>query len=272
MDATLRTLIGLYEFTTGRRLFALGLTRAAAKARSLKNIVTLCDAAIAHDTQVRQLERRWSSEPNDTEANPAAKRIDVLVDRTLGAIRDGAVAQTQGASTDDPIHAEVESFLKRLFPNGVFAVTSAPYVEELQVVDEIVKLLQGDLAATAKELGLGKLTKRLADLAVQYRDALEAPPPSIVAWGRVRAGRAEGQELMLEVVAAIMGQFHARTEESNEARATLLGPILKQNDAIGAYLRSRRAVDDVNPDTGKEEPAPDGKAGPATPADKPANG
>lgn len=41
---------------------------------------------------------------------------------------------------------------------------------------------------------------------------------------------------------------------------------------------SRRAVDDVNPDTGKEEPAPDGKAGPAAPdpatapADKPANG
>jgi hypothetical protein len=146
------------------------------------------------------------------------------------------------------------------------------FVEKLLLVDETVKLLQGDLAPSVNELGLGKLSKRLADLAVQYRDALEAPPPSVVAWERVRAARTEGQELMLEVVAAIMGKFHARTPESNEARAALLGPILKQNDAIGAYLRSRRAVDDVNPETGTEEPPPDEKTAPAAPADKPANG
>ena len=271
MDATLRTVIDLYEFTTGRRLFALGLTRAAARARNHKSIVAVCDVAIAHDMKVRELERRWSGEPDDVGANPEAKRIDGLVDRTLSAIRDGAIAQTQGAAVDDPIHAEVESFLKRLFPGGLARVTSAPFVEELQMVDEIVALLRGELAPTVKELGLGKLAKRLADLAAQYRVALEAPPPSIIGWGRVRAGRAEGQELLLEVVAVIMGHFHARTEESNEARAALLGPILKQNDAIGAYLRSRRAVDDVNPDTGKEEPG--GKAAPAAPMpDKPANG
>jgi hypothetical protein len=48
----------------------------------------------------------------------------------------------------------------------------------------------------------------------------------------------------------------------------LLAPILRQNDAIGQYLRARRAVTDVNPDTGEEEPnvpgAGQGPAGGAT--------
>jgi hypothetical protein len=263
VDTTLRALIKLYDFTTGRRLFALGLTRAAAKARGLKSLVARCDAAIAHDTEVRALERRWSAAPADPTANPAARKIDTLVDRTIGALRDAALAQAQGAPADDPIHAQVDAFVKRLFPNGVHAVTAAPFVEELQLVDEIVTLLQGELAPTVKELGLGKLTKRLADLAVQYRDALESPPPSVVTWGRVRAGRAEGQERMLEIVAMIMGQFHERTPQSNEARAELLGPILKQNDAIAAYLRSRRAVDDVDPETGAEEPVAEPNAAPS---------
>ena len=52
--------------------------------------------------------------------------------------------------------------------------------------------------------------------------------------------------------------------------------ILRQNEAIGAYLRARRAVDDENPETGKEEPkAPAGKSSPgdaAPPAGGPANG
>ncbi|KYG10391.1 hypothetical protein BE21_12295 [Sorangium cellulosum] len=270
MDATLESIFNLYVFTTGRRLFALRQVRALAKEQRFTELVKHCDAAIEHDLATRALERRWAGEPAATGANPAAQRIDVLVDRTLGAIRDHVVAQTQGAAPADPIHKEVAAFLRPIFPVSVQAITSLPYVDELAAVDDIVALLKGELAPAVREFGLGRLVTRLADLAVQYRDALEAPPPSLIDWGRVRAARAEGQGLLLEAVAIILGKHHERTREGTAARLALLAPILQQNEAIGQYLRSRRAIADVNPETGEDEPAaPAPAVGPAQPPGEP---
>ncbi|WP_437829494.1 hypothetical protein [Sorangium sp. So ce1153] len=266
MDGTLESIFNLYVFTTGRRLFALRQVRVIAKEQRFTELVKHCDAAVEHDLATRAMERRWAGEPLATGSNPAAQRIDVLVDRTLGAIRDHVVAQTQGAAPDDPIHKEVAAFLKPLFPVSVQAITSLPYVDELAAVDDIVALLQGQLAPAAKEFGLGRLVNRLADLAVQYREALEAPPPSLIDWGRVRAARAEGQGLLLEAVAIILGKHHARTREGTAARLALLAPILQQNEAIGQYLRSRRAIADVNPETGEDEPAAPAAPASAAPA------
>lgn len=256
MDGSLGSIINLYEFTTGRRIFTHQQVRAAAKAEGFTPLEKHCDVALAHDQQTLALERRWATEPAGGKANPEAQRMDVLVDRTLGAVRDHAVAQTQGAAPDDAIHADVESFLKRLFPTGVQDVIHKPFIEELAAVDEIVGLLQGELAPQVKEFGLGRLTKRLAALATEYRAALEAPPPSLVQWGRVRAARAEGQGMLLETVAIILGKHHARTPEGTDKRLSLLGPVVRQNEAIGQYLRARRAVSDVNPETGQDEAAP----------------
>ncbi|WP_437914915.1 hypothetical protein WME73_04965 [Sorangium sp. So ce302] len=265
MDGTLESIFNLYVFTTGRRLFALRQVRAIAKEQRFTELVKHCDAAIEHDLATRAMERRWAGEPVATGANPAAQRIDVLVDRTLGAIRDLVVAQTQGAAPDDPVHKEVAAFLKPIFPVSVQAITSLPYIDELAAVDDIVALLKGELATAVREFGLGRLVTRLADLAVQYREALEAPPPSLIDWGRVRSARAEGQGLLLEAVAIILGKHHERTREGTAARLALLAPILQQDEAIGQYLRSRRAIADVNPETGEDEPAAPTPAPAATP-------
>lgn len=261
MDSSFETLFGFYEFTSGRRLFALRQVRDLAHQQGFTELVKHCDASVAHELSTREIERRWAGEPADTGSNPAAQRIDVLVDRTLGGIRDHVVVQTQGAAPDDPIHATADAFLKRIFPTSVFAVTSLPFIDELAAVDDIVGLLKGELAAVAKDLGLGRLVKRLADLAGEYRDALDTPPASLVAWGQVRAARAEGQGRLLEAVAIIVGKHHLRTPEGTAARTALLDPILKQNEAIGQYLRARRTVADVNPDTGNDDPGAAGGAG-----------
>ena len=265
MDGSLASIFDFYVFTSGRALFALRQVRSAAHEQGFTALVKHCDAAIAHGVATRQLERRWAGEPVDTGANPAAQRIDVLVDRTLGAIRDGAVNATQGAAPEDPIHAKADAFVNQVFPLGVFEVTSMAYVDELAAVDDIVALLKGKLAGDVKEFALGTLVKRLADLAVQYRDALEAPPQSLVAFGKVRAARSELQGMVLEAVAIIVGKHHERTPEGTAARLSLLDPILRQNAAIGQYLKARRNVQDVNPETGEDEPGPPGTA--TTPQD-----
>jgi hypothetical protein len=258
MDGTLESLIGLYVFTTGRRLFALRNVRAAAHAQGFTELVKHCDTSIAHDLKTRELERRWAGEPARSAGNTEATQIDNLVDKTLTAIRDHTLAQAQGAPSDDPIHAEAEALLQRIFPVGLAAVTSLPYIDELAAVDDIVTLFKGELAGAVKDLGLGRLVKRLEGLASKYRDALETPPPSLLDWGKVRAARSEGQGLLLEAVAIILGKHHQRSAEGMEARMALLGPILQQNEAIGSYLRARRSVTDVHPETGHEEPSSPG--------------
>ena len=49
--------------------------------------------------------------------------------------------------------------------------------------------------------------------------------------------------LLLEAVAIILGRHHARTKEGTEARLPVLGPVLKQNVAIGPYHNLERELD-----------------------------
>lgn len=254
MDGSLESLFNLYQFPTGRRLFAHKLVRARAEQDGYEKLVKHCDAAITHDNETLHLERRWSGDSASSNGNPEAQRLDILVDRTLGAIRDHALAQAAGAPDNDPIHNVAAKFITTLFPSGVHAITSLPFVEELEAVDAIVRLLQNDLAAMVVELNAQRHAARLASLAVDYRKALETPPPSLMDWGRIRAARAEGQGLLLETVALILGKRHDRSNDGTLARLLWLGPILQQNEAIGASYKQRRSPADVNADTGEEVP------------------
>jgi hypothetical protein len=75
-----------------------------------------------------------------------------------------------------------------------------------------------------------------------------------VDFGQVRAARAQGQAHLLEAVAMIIGKYPKSSAEDVAARVALLGPILQQNEAIRAYLKSRRSVQDVDPETGEVDP------------------
>lgn len=266
MDASLESLINLYQFPTGRRLFAHKQIRVRAEADGFDKLVKHCEKAITHDIQTQSLEKRWAGETNSSDANPDAQRIDILVDRTLGAIRDHAIAQAAGAPENDPIHSTVDNFIKKVFPAGVHAITSLPYVEELEAVDAIVHSLQHELAPIVDELNLQRHTARLTTLAIEYRKALEAPPPSLLDWGRIRAARAEGQGLLLETMAIILGKNHSRSAKGTAERLHFLEPILRQNEALGAAFKNRRSPSDINADTGEElSNAPSAPTLPPTP-------
>ena len=262
MDISLSALIQLYQFPTGRRLFGLRRVAARAETAGFTELKQHCDAAIAHDKECQALEHRWASiaaAARGKRPGPApstdTRSIDALVDRTLTAIRNHAEEQRSGAAPDDPIHVLVTDFLKKIYPAGLQKVTRLPYVEELEAVDGIMVQLKGqELAPVVTELGLERLRDRLAGLAVQYRTALEKSDPETLVFGKVRAARAEGQDLLLEAVAIILGKHHGKSAADMAARAELLAPILEQNEAIGALIRSRRSVTDVHPDTGAEEP------------------
>jgi len=268
-DLTL--LYNLYEQSAGRRIFALVQVRDRALARGLAEVVSHVDAAIEHDRATRQLDLRWEPRDQPAAIDAAVQPIDIRLDRSLSAMRDVAVAQAEVAKPGDGVAEQVDSFLHEVFPSGVGAVTSLPYIEQLAVVEQIVAKLQGPLAAVVTELGLTRQANRVAELCVEYRNALFAQQNG-PAWSVVRAARARGQELLLETVALIIAHTRGGTAEDAAARAELLTPILKQNEEIRQYMRARRKVEDVDPTTGEVEPGtpPAIPAPEATPAPPPA--
>ena len=274
MDSSLQTLIPIYSFSTGRRLLAFRQLRTLTQTPtySFPTLEAHLTAALDHDDKTRTLERRYATTTTTPSSKgiTEARRVDILVDRTLSAIRDAAAAQANGAEEGDPIIAVSEDFIRTVFPKGVSDMTSLSYADELSAVEGLVLAFKGELAKSVVELDLTRLTKRLASLAIDYRVVVDAPEPEVVSFGELRAARAKGQQHLVQAVAQIVGKHWRNTPEDVAARAALMAPILKQNEAIRQALRAHRNPDDINPDTGEVDPTT--PAADPAPADPKTNG
>jgi hypothetical protein len=155
---------------------------------------------------------------------------------------------------DDETPLLAGSLLTACFPRGVQAVTQTTFVEQLSLVDGILSELKANHADTVRKLGLNHFVKRIALLNDEYRSAQHTGAPPSVDFSQVRGARQRGQDFLLEVIAMIVGRFPLTTNEHVGARQKYLAPVLEQNEAIGSYLRSRRSVEDVDPETGETDP------------------
>ncbi len=262
MDVSLALLLNLYAFSTGRRLFALHQTKAAATAAGLGALAAHCDQAIAHDEGTRDLEARWAGDKDASQYAPEARPVDLQVDTALISLRDAISAEARDVDSGDglaPMAAKLEALA---FPLGLASVIKSSYVDELSELQRIIALLQSpDWAPLIPKLGLERRLLRLIELEKKYA-AVIALPAKTTSFDEVKVSRTQGQTLMLQAVAMILGQYPSESDADVAGRRALLEPILKQNEAIRVYLRERRSVEDVNPTTGEIEPV----APPAPPA------
>lgn len=250
MDVTLAALLQLYAFSTGRRLFALAEVQKLAVDDGHTALAAHCDAALVHDRGTFQKEVVWSSDKTATQYAPEAKQVDMLMDVALGALRDSLDADARDAAPGDMLGEKAAKLLQLLFPNGLAAVTQLPFVEQLAAVQHIVQCLQSsEWAPVVNDLGLGRRVARLIDLEKRYSAAIALTTKSI-SFGEVKEARTKGQEMLLQAVAMILGLFPSESAADQAGRVKLLGPILRQNEAIRTYLRSRRNLEDVDPVTG----------------------
>jgi hypothetical protein len=271
MDTSLDTFITLYRFTSGRVLFAMGQVVDAAKSfdAGLGEIVEHAGSTIKQAKKTRATEGKYAQAQKTPKGNPKVGKLDVELDRSLVAFRNAAQAVIDNGPEDesDDGPQRAHSLLDAVFPRGVTAITQATHVDELSLVEGLLATIKQDHADTVAELGLDRYVKRVAKLAPQFKAALKEKPPVDVDSSQVRAARDRMQEMLLEVVAMIAGRFPRRTDEDIAARRALLGPILQQNAAVGQYIRTRRAVEDVDPNTGAPQPSalPDPVADAAAP-------
>ena len=245
--------------STGRRLFVLELMRLAAQEMGgHEDFMARIDEAAAHDEQTRELEHQWGGVRNGNFDTRVLKPLDRRLDHIISAVRDGAEVQRQGAAPHEPIHAAVDAFLEAALPEGVFAVTSLPYVDQLSETEKLIGMLRGPLADQVAELGLERQVSRLEEIVPEYRAGLYGTGEQAIEFAPVRAARRRGHRYLLELVAMVIGRHNRADDPVHQAaRAQLLTPLAKQRDAARA-LRKRRAASGADPVTGElpdESPA-----------------
>ena len=260
MIVNLSDVLHLLVFPTGRRIFTFYRVYEIAKALPAPAIEALAIEAIAADEKTLALEQRWATKRKSGKASAkqlraqkALQQADIQLDHALSGFRDAGEALLKGADEieDQELIAGVESLLHAIFPNGVAAITNAPCDVELVSVKAIVGKLQGELAPLVQKLGLDVHAARIAKLAQKYDEVLKGTDE--LDFGAVKAARAVGQNYLLRIVAKVLGTYDEPIGDHAEKRAALLGPVVKQNEAIRQHIRARRSTPDIDPKTGEEQ-------------------
>lgn len=249
---SLQPYFNLYQFPTGRCLFALQGVLGRARSRNLEAIAALCEGGIAEARRAVLLEAQWRRARGvQVGRRQRAVELDTEVDRLVGAIATqlGAVQRGFGATG---LGAQATELLELVLPEGAVAITSMSYENELAACEVLLDDLTGKHAERVVSLGLSPFVERLRSLTGEFRQALEDEVVREVTFDAVRQAQAEGQEALLRVVAKILGDHGGPSEEEVALRQTLLGPILAQNRRLKERYASRRGSNDVNPETGEE--------------------
>ncbi len=243
----LTKIFNLVEFSSGRRIYALEQVRQVALARGAPVLVARINRAVADDRETLELDRRWAERIATASYEPEVIELDLYVDQVLIGIRDVAKAYCKGMQPGSHKHRVAERLLTEVFPNGLEAIISLPYIEQVAMVEVILARLQGELAAVVTDLMLTHVVDRLAVLTARYRQLVRADPRECN-FAAVRAARERGQNNLLEIIALIVGTYHDHSDPDHiVARRTLLAPILEQDRIIRAHLRLRGGVDDLDP-------------------------
>ncbi|MBK9259926.1 MAG: hypothetical protein IPM54_08840 [Polyangiaceae bacterium] len=258
MDVSLSELFpGIYNFTPGRRILSMRQVKTAALAANETALVAHAEACITHDQHTLVLDAQWNARTTTTIGNPELRDVDIILDPLVTSLRDTIDGQVRGSKPGDALAELGAQLLIVLFPQGVSAVTHATYADEAAEVERIiVEIKKPEWGAVVVGFGLARIVERMQEVILKYRQLLEAPAPAGLKFSDVKAARAQGQSLLLQTLAMVLAKYPSDSEADKAGREALMGPILRQNEAIGQYLKSRRTVPDVNPDTGEEAITP----------------
>ncbi|MBH24281.1 MAG: hypothetical protein CMH57_07510 [Myxococcales bacterium] len=255
----------MYQFTPGRRIFALTKIRDKAREEDWGALVELASEAIEHDQKALHLHRRWqtlkvkakkTTHPQPESDQRGTREIDADLDSTLGGWHQALQGLLRSSRLPAELRVSAQTLKDELFPSGVKAITQQPYIDAIASVKSIVaqandQLPDGvPLKSHVDRLGYGHFIQAIDALSDELDAVIKAdsPDPDVV-YKDVTSANSVGQELMLEVMAEIIAQ----TRKEQARRGRFLAPILDQNQAIAELHMARHTVVDVNPTTGEPE-------------------
>jgi hypothetical protein len=252
---TLHNIINLYSFSSGRIAFVLTKVREAIEQRNdpvLAPVLEHVTHAHTRAKALRILELKFRSSRTRPRNGPNVAAIDARLDRALVAFRNAARAYVDSAGGEDDASAKLATaLLNACFPDGVQALITSRFIDQLAGVDAMLAVIDAEHAHAIEDLRLDVHLERIVRLNETYRRA-QGAEVTLIEYQEVREAREACYEMLLQVVVMILGRYPMNTHEHIEARTTVLASVLFHNEVIGELMRAQRgSAPDVDPETGE---------------------
>jgi hypothetical protein len=257
MDTSAASLINTYKFPTGRRLHALREVARRSQVVEATDVAAHAQTAVAHDTALAAKEAQAEAASRNRYGRDAVP-LDRRVDSTALGIESHLQAQERVYGAGSERGADANFLSRELFPLGANAIIQLPYVSQHERIEALLARTQEPAIAeaVARIPELADMLSQLEAVNLEYGTELGAYDRSRPTLEELFAGQVQGQELLAEVVALIVGRY-ALLPDRRAEREALLEPILRQNEDLRLARQRRRRPRDVAPDTGIELPEPD---------------
>jgi hypothetical protein len=134
---------------------------------------------------------------------------------------------------------------------GVAPLTQIDFVQEREQTQAWLTRIANESTGEVALLGLTSIVERLTLVTTEFGQLIDQNKPQrTVAYDKLRDAEVIGHDLMLRFVAAVAVRHNGAKPGDDAARASLLAPIVEQNEVVRSLYR-KRAVTDVDPETGE---------------------
>jgi hypothetical protein len=245
-------------------MFVLRQIADRARTLDIPVIVALAEHALARVEEAMELDARQRA-LRPSKFPPEARELDELVDAAVNGL--DSYWESQIALFRGEERAAAAARLRRvLLPDGIGAITQLPYADQHIHIEALLVRAQepAALADLAILPEMDVMLARLREVNTRYGERLHDTQESLTRQD-VRARHDECQELLCALACLIIGHFGALPERHAD-RDHLLDPILRQNEALRARRRRRRANGNAGDETpGDIVPEPDDEVYPVEP-------
>ncbi|MEM9488835.1 MAG: hypothetical protein AAGC55_06805, partial [Myxococcota bacterium] len=227
------------RLSSGQRLALYSQLLPLAHAHAVDELGNLLIEAHDHDTRTHALDLRWANLHHHVRRLPGVYLFDIQVDTLLGRIRSvvaGHLDEMELSRQGDEPFERLSSMLAELFPAGMFTVTQLSYTDRVAAVEIILPKLRGTFADLVIALKLTRKVTELAELARDYRLAVDTN--TRLEFAELRRARRRGSAYLGQIIQLIDSAYPDNADPlQRAARDELLAPIFAQANAARARRR-----------------------------------
>lgn len=269
MEGEVTELFNVLKFPTSQRLYTMEELLERAIELSARALAEHVQRAIAHDRWTLDIENMRRTKRGAKYGEDAILVNNKAVRGITGG-ENYLDTQMRVFPPGHPRHEAAARARKALYPLGAGAITSLPYVQQHAMVSAMLEKAKEpevarDLAVLPDAEAILDGIRQLNDEHGEVLDSYERVPSAREA----RAARKRGHRYLVEAIALIIARHVKSGHESTQERDYLLEPIWRQNEAVKAMHRSRRASGELDLEPAESDEGADFDEGEAE-ADQPA--
>ncbi|RAL20206.1 hypothetical protein DL240_18495 [Lujinxingia litoralis] len=190
------------------------------------------------------------------EGGSRARGEAVVIDRELDVmitdLRDFVVIRSRSASSE--VAQAAARIEQKLFRSGVADVIRLSFEDQLGVMEAMIAEFDGTLRDDVARVGLERDVARFRARVADFAEELRRQKTELTTWDQVMARREELHEASCLVVVMVLSSFLDLADMgAMEMREHILAPLREQQARVLDAQRRRRAIGDVNPETGEED-------------------